>query len=242
MLLLILFVIFYLLLRDKCLNFSLTQKKLSVIIVAVELYDVSMPIHEDMLVWIGDPKVSIEKVATLKKDGVMLSHFSFGSHTGTHIDAPAHFLENGKTLDQIPLEKFMGRCRVLDLTDINHQEILVSNLTAYNIQKGDRILFKTGNFRLLKNPVFPKNYVSLSIGAAEYLVKKGVYLVGTDFLGIEKKASPGHPVHKALLSHNIVIVEGLNLADVPEGEYNMICLPLNVVGVDGSPARVVLYE
>lgn len=206
------------------------------------LYDVSMPIHSSMLVWDGDPKVSITPVATVAKDGVALSHFSFGNHTGTHVDAPSHFLENGNTIDKIPLKKFIGKCRVLDLTHIEHNEILVSDIAAYNIQKGERILFKTGNFALLKNPEFPKQYISLSLEVAEFLAEKGVVLVGTDFLGIEKKSNPGHPVHKKLLSSNIIIVEGLNLADVPEGEYEMICLPINVIGVDGAPARVVLIK
>lgn len=206
------------------------------------LYDVSMPIHSSMLVWDGDPKVSITPVATVAKDGVALSHFSFGNHTGTHVDAPSHFLENGNTIDKIPLKKLIGKCRVLDLTHIDHNEILVSDIAAYNIQKGERILFKTGNFVLLKNPEFPKNYISLSLPAAEFLAEKGVVLVGTDFLGIEKKSSPGHPVHKKLLSNSIIVVEGLNLEMVPEDEYEMICLPLNVIGVDGAPARVVLIK
>lgn len=208
----------------------------------MKIYDVSMPIHNNMLVWEGDPKVSIETVATIAKDGARLSHFSLGSHTGTHVDAPSHFLENGDTVNKISLEKFIGKCRVFDLTHLDHQEILVSDIATYNIQKGERMLFKTGNFRLLKNSVFPKSYISLSLEAAEFLVEKDVLLVGTDFLGIEKKANPGHGVHKALLSHNIVIVEGIYLANVPEGEYSMICLPLNVIGVEGAPARVVLIK
>lgn len=208
----------------------------------MKIYDVTLPIHKDMLVWEGDPKVSIQNVATVAKDGVRLSHFSLGSHTGTHVDAPSHFLEEGDTLDKIPLEKFIGKCRVLNLTDLSHQEIGVSDLSKITIKKGDRLLFKTGNFRLLQSSTFPKKYISLSFEAAEFLAEKGVVLVGTDFLSIEKKANPGHPVHKALLSKGIVNVEGLNLENVPAGTYQMICLPIHVMGVDGAPARVVLYE
>lgn len=208
----------------------------------MKIYDVSMPVYNDMLVWDGDSKASITSVTTIAKDGVALSHLSFGSHTGTHIDAPSHFIENGNTLDKIPLEKFIGKCRVLDLTHIDHPEILVSDLLSFDIKKGERILFKTGNFILLKNPEFPKEYVSLSLEAAEFLAEKEIALVGTDFLGIEKKASPGHPVHKTLLSKEIVIVEGLALGDVPKGEYDMICLPINIIGVDGAPARVILMS
>lgn len=206
----------------------------------MQIYDVSMPIHNNMLVWKGDKKVSITSTATITKDGVALSYFSLGGHTGTHIDAPSHFLEKADTIDNIPLEKLIGSCRVLDLTQIDHKEIIVSDLKRFSIQKGERIIFKTGNFRLLTQSQFPKSYVSLSLAAAAFLAEKGVVLVGTDFLGIEKQGNPGHPVHKELLSHRIVIVEGLNLADVPEGEYSMVCLPLNIIGVDGAPARVIL--
>lgn len=195
-----------------------------------------------MLVWEGDAKVSVRQIATLKKDSVSLSQFSLGSHTGTHVDAPSHFLEDGEPLDKIPLKNLIGKCQVLDLTNIDHQEIQVSDLLGVSIQKNDRILFKTGNFNLLQNSTFPNSYISLSLEAAEFLAEKGVVLVGTDFLGIEKKGNPGHPVHKALLSKGVVIVEGLNFKDVSAGVYNLICLPLNVVGVDGAPARVVLIE
>jgi len=208
----------------------------------VKIYDISMPISKNMLVWDGDPKVSITSVATVAKDGVSLSNISLGSHTGTHIDAPSHFLAGADTLDKIPLEKLIGKCRVVDLTTLNHEEIQVADLVEKSITKGDRILFKTGNFRLLTNPIFPKTYISLSLAAAEFLVQKEVLLVGTDFLSIEKKGNPGHPVHKVLLSQRIVNVEGLNLEDVPAGEYQMICLPLNIIGVDGAPARVILVE
>lgn len=208
----------------------------------MKIYDVTLLIHKDMLVWEGDPKVSIESVATISKDGVALSHFSLGSHTGTHVDAPSHFLEDGDTLDKIPLEKFIGKCRVLDLTNIKQQEIQVTDLSNLNIKKGDRILLKTGNFRLLRNATFPKKYVSLSLPAAEFLAEKGVVLVGTDFLSIEKKGNPGHPVHKSLLSAGIVNLEGLNLENVPAGKYTILCLPMHALGVDGAPARVILYE
>lgn len=121
-------------------------------------------------------------------------------------------------------------------------EILPEHLEKFDIQRGDRLLFKTGNFRYLRGKKFPDTYVSLSLEAAKLLAKKKVYLVGTDFLGIEKRKNPGHPVHTTLLAAGIVIVEGLDLAKVPAGKYQLFCLPLNVVGVDGAPARVVLMS
>lgn len=205
----------------------------------MKIYDVTLPIKNDMLVWEGDSPVSLSKIASVEKDGVALSNFNFGSHTGTHIDAPGHFLERGIGIDKIPLEKLIGDCRVLDLSGQGKNEIFVSDLKSSDIKKGDRILLKTGNFRLLKKNKFPKTYVSLSLEGAKFLAQKGVNLVGTDFLGIEKKGSPGHPVHKTLLASGIVIVEGLDLEKVPQGSYKIICLPLRVDS-DGSPARVVL--
>lgn len=194
-----------------------------------------------MLVWPGDSPVSITEIATIKKDGVALSNFNLGSHTGTHIDAPKHFLKKGKGVNKIPFEKLIGNCRVLDLRKTKGNEISISDLVKFKIKKGQRILFKTGNYKYLKRNKFPKNYISLSLEGARFLGKIGVNLVGTDFLGIEKKGSPGHPVHKALLSAGIVIVEGLDLEKVPAARYKIFCLPLNVDS-DGSPARVVLIS
>lgn len=195
-----------------------------------------------MLVWEGDEKVSIQTIATVKKDGVKLTHFSFGSHTGTHIDAPNHFLEDGIGIDKISLEKLIGICKVIDFTKIKGLEILPEHLEKKAIRKGDRILFKTGNFALLKQLTFPKSYVSLSQEAAQFLVHKKIYLVGCDFLGIEKKGNLGHPVHTMLLRAGTVIVEGLNLEHVPAGNYKLFCLPLKVVDADGAPARAILVK
>lgn len=208
----------------------------------MKIYDVSLPIKNSMLVWEGKKKVSIENIATVKKDGVSLSYFSFGSHTGTHVDSPNHFLEEADGIDKIKLDKLIGKCIVRDLTKIKGLEILPQHLNKIEIKKGDRIVFKTSNSRLLKKSSFPKSYVSLSLPAAVFLVEKGVCLVGTDFLGIEKKGNPSHPVHKTLLINGIVIVEGLDLSEIKEGVYDIICLPLKVVGADGSPARVLLIK
>ncbi len=195
-----------------------------------------------MLVWERDEKVSIQTLATVERDGVRLSKFSFGSHTGTHIDSSNHFLRDARGIDKISLEKLIGRCFVIDLTKIKGLEILPHHLDKIDIKKGDRIIFRTGNFKFLKQSTFPKSYVSLSESGASFLVERGVCLVGTDFLGIEKRGNPGHSVHKILLSNGIIIVEGLDLGEIREGEYDIICLPLRVVGADGSPARAVLIR
>lgn len=195
-----------------------------------------------MLTWPGDPKVVIKTTATVEKDGVGDSYFSFGSHTGTHIDAPKHFVARGSGVDAIALEKLIGEAIVLDLTDIAGPEIQIADLERFSIKRKSRILFKTGNYKFLKQKNFPDSYISLSLAGAEYLVQKQIYLVGIDFLGIEKRKNPGHPVHTTLLSAGIVNVEGLDLSEVPAGKYQLICLPIKVKDSDGAPARVVLIQ
>ena len=208
----------------------------------MKIYDVSLPIKNDMLVWPGDQSVSIKQKTSVANDGVKLSMFSFSSHTGTHVDAPNHFVKNGIGVDKIPPEKLFGECVVLDLTKIDHQEILPSDLKSTEVKKGARILFKTGNYKYLRGSKFPDSYISLSLKAAEYLASKEVYLVGIDFLGIEKQKNPGHPVHKTLVKNGIVNVEGLELSNVPAGKYTILCMPLKVVDADGSPSRVFLIK
>ncbi len=196
-----------------------------------------------MLVWPGDPPVSIEQKSSVEEHGVGKSIFSFSSHTGTHVDAPNHFLEGGIGVDKITPKKLFGECEVLDFTKIDHKEILSSDLKAAKIKKGTRILFKTGNYKYLQGVKFPDSYVSLSEDGAEYLAKKRIYLVGIDFLGIEKRKNGGHhPVHKTLLKNGIVNLEGLDLSNIQAGKYTIICMPLRVVDADGSPARVFLIK
>jgi len=208
----------------------------------MKIYDVSLPIKNDMLVWPGDPQVSIEQISSVAKDGVGKSVFVFSSHIGTHVDAPNHFVKNGIGVDKIPLKKLFGECEVLDLTKIGHREILPSDIMSQKVKKGARILFKTGNYKYLHGSKFPNSYVSLSEDGAEYLSKKKVFLIGIDFLSIEKHKNPGHPVHKTLLENGIVNVEGLDLSNISAGRYTIACLPLKVVDSDGSPARVLLIK
>lgn len=208
----------------------------------MKIYDVSLPIKTSMLVWPGDSGVDIKILATVKKNGVGKSHFSFGSHTGTHVDAPSHFLDTDLSVDKISLEKLIGNCHVIDLTNLGRQEILEEDISRFLIKKGERILFKTGNSSLLFKKQFPESYVYLSLEAAQFLVKKQIKLVGTDFLGIEKRGNPNHLVHKILLSNEVVIVEGLDLSEIKEGSYNIVCLPLRIKGADSSPARVLLIK
>ena len=206
----------------------------------MQFFDISLTIQNSMLVWRGDSPAEVDRFAIVEKDGYGQSNLKLTTHTGTHVDAPNHFVAGGNGVDQIPLEKLIGSCKVLDLTNIGRLEILPEDLGE--VQKGDRILLKTGNYKLMKQSTFPEEYVSLSKEAAEFLVLKEINLVGIDFLGIEKEKNPGHPVHNALLSAGIANVEGLDLENIEPGEYELICLPLRIKDGDASPARVVLIK
>ena len=207
----------------------------------MKFFDISLKIHNSMLVWRDDPPSQIDILATVENDGYGMSNLKLTTHTGTHIDAPNHFVANGAGIDQIPLEKLIGPCKVLDMTNIGRNEILPEDFKN-PLEKGDRILLKTGNYKLLKDSQFPDEYVSLSEEAAKFLVSKNINLVGIDFLGIEKENNPGHPVHVTLLSAGVVNVEGLDLENIEPGEYELICLPLKIKDGDGAPARVVLVK
>jgi len=197
----------------------------------MKIIDISMPLHPAMVVWAGQEKFRREEI---KSGDSVISLLKLSSHTGTHIDAPKHFVRRGKGIDQIALEKFIGPCQV----------VAIEKIRKVKIRKGDRILLKTKNSqrRLLQKKKFVKDYVSLALEDAKYLAKKKVNLLGIDYLGVEAKGNPGHPVHKTLLQAGIVIVEGLDLSKVKPGKYNLVALPLKIRAGDGAPARVVLWR
>ncbi|MBI4242541.1 MAG: cyclase family protein, partial [Planctomycetes bacterium] len=199
--------------------------------------DISLPIHEGMIAYPGNPKVKI-----IKQKGVTSTYSTIviGSHTGTHIDAPSHIFEKGKTLDQITLSKFIGIARVLDFSQVK-EAVTIQDLMKYNIKKGERILIKTSNSRRGYKK-FYDDYVYLDGGAAEYLAKKGITLFGIDSLSVKKRGGPDLRPHTSLLKKSIVIIEGLDLKNVKEGNYFFVCLPLAFQKIDGSPARAVLLQ
>lgn len=205
----------------------------------MKIIDISTTLHPNLVVWEGDSKIELITDSTVEKDGSMNSRLKLGAHNGTHIDAPAHFLEGGFGVDKIDPNKLVGECTVLE---VESNEIDKKSLERKNFKS--RVLFKTNNSKrkLLEDQNFHTNYVYLTEDGAEYLIEKGVILVGVDYLGIEKKSAPGHPVHTKLLEKEIVIVEGLNLVNVQPGDYELIVLPLKLKDLDGSPARAVLLQ
>lgn len=203
----------------------------------MKFHDISLPLHDDMVVWPGDVPFTRKE----NRSTGITSRLNFSTHTGTHIDAPKHFLFEKGSVDAISLQKLIGKCKVLEIR-AKQSEINLETIARFNILRGDRIIFKTGNSKLLTRKRFTSHYISLSLESAKYLVKKKISLLGIDYYGIEAKSAPGHPVHKTLLRAGIVILEGLNLSDVKPGEYNLAALPLKLKGADGSPARAVLWK
>ena len=205
------------------------------------IYDISVPIRSGMPVYEGDPGVDIQPWSALAKgDSANVSFLHFGAHTGTHVDAPAHFIEGTRKIDALSFATLIGPARVIRVPD-DVTEIDPDFLAASNLDQVERVLFHTRNSGFW-NEAFRKDFAHLSPEAAQKLVDLGVKLVGTDYLSIEKFHSGDHRTHLALLSNDVVIVEGLNLSDIPAGDYELICLPLKIAegAGDGAPARVVL--
>ena len=207
----------------------------------MKIYDITVPIYAKMPVYEGDPGVKIDAWSAFAKgDSSNVSMLNFGAHTGTHVDAPAHFIEGARKIDALSLEVLIGAARVIRVPDD------LTEITSEFLERGDlsgveRLIFHTRNSAFWSEG-FRKDFTHLLPEAAQLLVERGVKLVGTDYLSIEKFHSGHHKTHLTLLANNVVIVEGLNLSDVPEGDYELICLPLKIAdgSGDGAPARAVL--
>lgn len=210
------------------------------------IYDLSLPISPNMVVWPGQSKPKIEVKTDNDADGISLTKISLMSHHGTHVDAPKHYYKRGTTIDEIAPGKLVGPCKVIDLTGFfqagGPAEIGRAHFEKHKVRRDDKILIKTGNYRLLKKDRFTSDYISLSRDAAKFLSERKVSLIGIDYLGIEKKGNPGHPVHKLLLKEGVIILEGLNLEKVKGGDYFLLCAPLKLAEADASPARVFLID
>jgi arylformamidase len=204
-----------------------------------KIIDVTVPLSADVPVFPGDPRFRMEFTHRIA-DGqpYNVARLTFGAHSGTHVDAPYHFLADGVTADQLPLEILMGKARVVEVAA--RDKIERADLEAMNLRDDIRVLLKTRMSGQLRVSEFQEDFVYLTPDAATYLVQAGIKLVGIDYLSIERFESKDYGAHHALLGAGVVIVEGLDLSAAEPGEYDMTCLPLRVVGADGSPARVVL--
>ena len=197
-----------------------------------EIIDISVPVRPGMITYPGDPAVALERVVSMAEGaGYNVSQLSFGVHTGTHVDAPVHFIDGGAGTECLPLDVLVGPAIVLDLTAA--EQLNASTFAAIDLR--DRVLLKTRNSDLWNRDDFSDDFVALSEDGARALITGGVRLVGIDYLSIGDEAA-----HRALLGAGVVALETLDLRGVEPGEYELICAPLKLVGADGAPARAML--
>jgi arylformamidase len=193
----------------------------------VQIIDVSVPVRPGMITYPGDPEVRLERVSSIGDgDVVNLSRLDLGVHSGTHVDAPLHFLDGGRSVETLPLDVLVGPCVVVDGLD-----------PAAVPAGAERVLFKTPNSRLWERAEFSEDFVALDAEAARALVERGVRLAGIDYLSIGDEEA-----HRILLGAGVVAVEGLDLREVEPGEYRLVCAPLKLEGAEGAPARVLLLR
>ena len=210
----------------------------------MRIYDVSVPLSSTTPTYPSDPGIEITPWRTLAGgDTSNVSLINFGLHSGTHVDAPAHFIESGARIESLSLESLIGEAEVVEVA--NDIQVIDESFVVANCSGGSqRILFKTRNSAFWNNMQdgFREDYTYIEPAAARRLAESGIKLVGIDYLSVEQFKSDHFQTHHALLSRGIVIVEGLDLRAVPPGFYELICLPLKIAGGsgDGAPARVVL--
>ncbi|PWH14863.1 MAG: cyclase [Anaerolineae bacterium] len=207
----------------------------------MRIYDITLTLSDEIPSWPGDPKFFMERFDKIEAgDNTNTTRFEMSAHTGTHVDAPYHFINHGKGVDQLSLKILTGRVYVLHLPEVNV-------VTAADLEKADipprtrRLLIRTRNSEYWAKGVkeFQTDFVGLTADAADYLVKRGVKLIGVDYLSVAPYKQ-SRPTHEILLRANVIIVEGLNLAEVAQGRYMLYCLPLKLKGADGAPARAIL--
>ena len=206
--------------------------------------DITVPLKEGMAIWPGDVTIKIERRRSMDRgDAANNSAISLGVHTGTHMDAPKHFIKDGRSIDKLPLETSVGPARVIEIKD--KISIKPEELKQHNIKKGERILFKTVNSpRCWQTDAFVNDFVFVTRDAAQFLVDAGVILIGVDYLSVGSPLDPEKTMrpdtHQILLGAGLYLIEGLNLTAVKAGNYNLICLPLKLMDAEGCPVRAIL--
>ncbi len=210
----------------------------------MKIYDITVPISSATPIYKGDPGVEITSFKAMANgSSANVSQIAMGVHTATHVDAPNHFIDGALRVHQLDPRKLVGPCRVIEVAD---DVTAVEPEHIGDITGLERVLLKTRNSSFWTTPElgFRSDYTYITPATAKLLADNGVLLVGIDYLSIEKSGSPGHPVHIALLEKEIVILEGVDLREVPPGDYEIFCMPLKYDGAtgDGAPARTMLRE
>ena len=209
----------------------------------MSIYDISLSITESIVVWPGDAPVRIRRTSSLEEgDSATVSRLELGAHTGTHVDAPAHFVKGGSTVEQMDLKALVGPALVVEVPDV---EALSADVLAELAIPLDarRVLFHTRNSELWMHgrEEFAEDFVAIPEDGAQWLVERGIRLVGIDYLSVAPYRK-GVETHKRLLEAGIVLVEGLNLSGIAQGSYLFVCLPLKLESVEGAPARAILVD
>lgn len=210
----------------------------------MRIHDVSLTVSQNLVTWPGDPSIELERVEKIEEGAnANVSRVTMGVHTGTHVDAPFHFVAGGTTIETLPLDVLVGAVQVVDLgdqVDVITKEVLQK---AHLIHDVTRILFKTRNSQIWARgeKAFQPEFVGIDASGAEYLVQLGIQLVGIDYLSVAPYKQ-SKPTHQILLNAKIVIIEGLDLSAIQAGVYELVCLPIKLSGSDGAPARTILIE
>lgn len=199
--------------------------------------DISMELNEKTVVWVQDPQPQLRPIARLPKDGCNFTWLDFGAHAGTHVDAPYYLFSDKWTADQIPLSRLIGPCQVMDLTAVDDMISLEDIKKIPLTQK--KVLLKTKNSYDAMEKYNP-NHVALSVEAAKYLLKKGVTTVGFDYQSFERDGA--NVLHTLFLKESVTLLDNLRLANAEGKDYQLICLPVKLTGIDGAPARAILVE
>ena len=206
----------------------------------MKIYDISLSLSANTVRWVtAQPFELIERKRMSRGDSNNSSSIHTSAHAGTHVDAPFHFVPNGRTIESMPLELFIGPARVCAVESTG--QITASDIAGLNLSGEKRVLFKTRNSSLLQQPAYDASFVAFSVDGAQALVELDVQLVGLDYLSVAR-ADEQVPVHRAFLDHDIVLLEGVDLSDVPPGRYELICPPVKLASSDGAPCRAILRE
>jgi arylformamidase len=206
-----------------------------------KIIDVTVPLSSEVPTFPGDPRFQMDFSHRIDRgEPYNVARLTLGAHSGTHVDAPYHFLSDGATVERLPLEVLVGPAVVAEVSAASRVD--VADLERIDLDGEQRLLLKTRMSGQLRRPEFQEDFVYLTPEAAAHLVERGLRLVGIDYLSVEQFGSPDFAAHHTLLEAGVVIVEGLDLSEAAPGRYQMACLPLRIVGADGSPARVVLWK
>jgi arylformamidase len=210
----------------------------------MKIHDISLTITPDLPVWPGDPAIQLERVSKMEEgEHNNVSQMAMSVHVGTHVDAPYHFIADGKTIEHLKLDVLIGPAQVVEIPG-GGPLITAADLQQAGIADGtERLLLKTRNSQYWQQPGLPfqKDFAALSPDGAAYLVERGIRLIGIDYFSIAPFGD-SVPTHGALLGPEVIVLEGIDLSQIAPGQYQLYCLPLKLGGSDGAPARAVLIE